>query len=144
MGQVKKVGIKISYNDDEGYYILHTKNGNIKFVLKGDLHIADFRGHLTNRAISAITTKEREELFEKVVVKRAQEAGIFIKNAGYPSEQAAISLIRSGNINNVPIEVTDIKNYFEIYGTPIAAIRGRTTQDRHVNKRDNYDEGLKE
>jgi len=113
-------------------------------VLKGDLYLADFRAYLTNQAISAMTTKEREELCEKAVVKRAQEAGVFIKNAGYPSEQAAISLIRKGNINNVPIEVADVKNYFEIYGTPIAAIRGRTTQDRHVNRRDNYDEGLKE
>ena len=59
-GQVEKAGIKISYNDEEGYYILHTKNGNIKFVLKGDLYIADFRSHLTNRAISAMTTRESE------------------------------------------------------------------------------------
>ena len=41
-GQVKKLGIKISYNDDEGYYILHTMKGDFKFVLKGDLYLADF------------------------------------------------------------------------------------------------------
>jgi len=40
--------------------------------------------------------------------------------------------------------VQDIKNYFEIYGTPIAAVRGRTTQDKHITRRDDYDFGIKE
>jgi len=44
----------------------------------------------------------------------------------------------------VPIEVQDVKNFFEIYGTPIAAIRGKTTQDHHIFKKDNYDSGLRE
>ena len=74
-----------------------------------------------------MTTEEREAMFNKAMVKSAKEAGKFIKNAGYPLEQAAINLVRSGNIMNVPIEVQDVKNYFEVYGTPIAAIRGRTT-----------------
>jgi len=117
---------------------------DIEFIQRGDLYLADFRDHVINRAISAMTTKDREVLFEKAVVKKAQQAGTFIKNTGYPSEQAAISLIRSGNINNAPIEVQDIKNNVEIYGTPIAAIRGRTTQDRHVTRRDTFDTGLKE
>jgi len=142
--QVKKQGIKITYNDEEGYYNLHAKNGNIKFVLKGDLYLADFREYVTDRAISAMTTKQREEMFERSVVKRAQEAGTFIRSAGYPSEQAAINLVRSGNINNIPVQVSDIKNYFEIYGVPIAAIRGRTTQDKHITVREDFDYGLKE
>ena len=142
--QIKKVGVRITFDSVKDSFIVHTRNADIEFTQRGDLYLADFRGYLTDRAITAMTTKEREELFEKAVVKRAQQAGTLIKNAGYPFEQAAISLIRSGNINNAPIEVQDIKNYFEIYGTPIAAIRGRTTQDRHVNRRDTFDEGLKE
>jgi len=143
MGKVKKLGIKISYNDDEGYYILHTTKGNIKFVLKGDLYIADFRDHVTNRAVSAMTAKDREQLFDKGMVKRAQEADNFIRSAEFPSEQTTINLVRSGNINNMPIEVQDVRNFFEIYGTPIAAIRGKT-QDHHIFKKDNYDSGLRE
>jgi len=30
---------------------------------------------VTNRAVSAMTTKDREQLFDKAMVKRAQEAG---------------------------------------------------------------------
>jgi len=40
--------------------------------------------------------------------------------------------------------VQDIKHYFEIYGTPIAAIRGRTTQDKYITRRDDFDSGLLE
>jgi len=84
--QIKKVGVKITFDSVKDSSIVHTRNGDVEFAQRGDLYLADFRSHLTNRAINAMTTKEREELFEKAVVKRAQEAGIFIKNAGYPSE----------------------------------------------------------
>jgi len=91
-----------------------------------------------------MTTEEREALFDKSTVKRTQEAGTFIINAGYPSEHVAIDLVRNGNINNVPFDVQDVKNYFEIYGTPVAAIRGKTTENKSITKRDNYDSGLRE
>ena len=142
--QIQRAGVKITFNSSRDSFIVHTTHGDIEFTQKGDLYLEDFREYLTNRAISAMTTKEREGLFEKTVVKKAKQAGTFIKNAGYPSEQAAINLIRSGNINNAPIDVQDIKNYYEIYGTPIATIRGRTTQDKHITKKDTFDEGLKE
>ena len=103
-----------------------------KFYQRGNLYLVDFRDHLTNRALNAMTTKDREQLCDKGMVKRAQEAGQFIRSAGFPSEQTAINLVRSGNINYMPIEVQDVKNFFEIYGTPIAAIRGKTTQDHHI------------
>jgi len=136
LSQVKKTGAKISYDGREDCFIIHLAKGDITFVQRGDLYLADFSDHITDRALSGMTTKEREEMYENSVVKRAQEAGAFIRNAGYPFEQAAINLVRSGNINNIPVQVQDIKNYFEIYGTPIAAIRGRTTQDRHITVRE--------
>jgi len=116
----------------------------LEFKQHGDLYLADFRPYITDRALIGMTTQQREAMFNKAMVKSAKEAGDFIKNAGYPSEQAAINLVRSGNIMNIPIEVQDVRNYFEIYGTTVAAIRGRTTQDRHITKRDTFDWGLME
>jgi len=141
---IKKTGVPITYDQVKEYFIVHSPIQDIKFYQRGDLYLADFRDFVTNRAIAAMTTQQREQLFDKAQVKRAQEAGTFIRSAGFPSEQAAINLVRSGNINNVPIEVQDIKNYFEIYGTPFASIRGKTTQDKHITKRDVYDDGLRE
>jgi len=124
---------------------VHTKSGVVlEFKLHGDLFLADFRPYITDRAFAGMTVEQREAMLNKAMVKSAKEAGQFIKNAGYPSEQAAINLVRSGNIMNVPVEVQDIKNYFEIYGTPIAAIRVRTTQDGHITRRDTFDAGLME
>lgn len=37
-----------------------------------------------------------------------------------------------------------MKNYFEIYGTPAASIRGKMTADKAVNKSENYDAGAKD
>jgi len=124
--------------------VVHSRLGDIEFYQRGDLYLADFRPYVTDRALNGMTTQERDALFDKATVKRAQEAGVFVRNAGYPSEQVAINLVRSGNINNVPIDVQDVKNFFEIYGTPVAAIRGKTTEDKNITGRDNYDSGLRE
>ena len=67
-----------------------------------------------------------------------------MRNAGYSTEQVAINLVRGGNINNVPFDVQDVKNYFEIYGTPVAAIRGKTTENMSITGRVNYVSGLRE
>ena len=142
--KIKSAGVDITYDNSKEAIVAHTLKGDILFYQRGDLYLADFRDHLTQRALSGMTTAEREQLFDKSTVKRAQEAGQFIRSAGFPSEQTAINLVRSGNINNLPIEVQDIRNFFEIYGTPIPAIRGKTTQDHHVFKKDNYDSGLRE
>jgi len=53
-------------------------------------------------------------------------------------------MLRDGNINNIPVEVSDIKTYFDIYGSPVEAIRGKITALKSVNQRDNYDAGIKE
>jgi len=125
--QVRKTGVKIVYDGDNETFNVHTKVGIVlEFKLRGDLYLADFRPYITDRAFAGMTVQQREAMFNKAMVKSAKDAGVFIKNAGHPSQQAAINLVRSGNIMNVPVEVQDIKNYFEIYGTPIAAIRGRT------------------
>jgi len=144
MAQIKKTGVKVSYDGNKDCFTIHTPKGDINFIQKGDLYLADFSQYVTDRALIAMLTKQREEMFEKSIAERAQEAGQFIRNAGYLSEQAAINLVRSGNIINIPVQVQDIKNYFEIYGVPIAAIRGRTTQDSDITVREDYDFGLKE
>ena len=110
--------------------MVHSRLGNIEFYQRGDLYLANFRAYVTDRALNGMTTQEQEALFDKTTVKRAQEAGVFVRNAGYPSEQVEINLVRSRNINNVPFDVQDVKKFFEIYGTPVAAFRGRPPRIR--------------
>jgi len=142
--KVKKTGVRITYDEGRDCFIMQTQSGDIEFHMKGDLYVADFRDYITDQAIAGMTTSQREALFDKTTVKRAQEAGAFVRSAGFPSEKTAIDLVRGGNINNVPINVQDVKNYFEIYGTPVAALRGRTVENKKITDKDDYDSGLKE
>ena len=91
-----------------------------------------------------ITTEQLEAGHSKQELNGAKRAEEFIKAAGFPSEKAAIDMVRDGNIKGLKVDVTDIKNYFKIYGVPVEAIRGKTTHEKAVNKRDDYDEGIRE
>jgi len=132
----------ITYDQGKSYTV-HMEDKDVVFYNKNKIYVADFSEWITEGGISMMTVQERESMFSKKQVKAAKEAGEFVKNAGYPSEEAAIKLVRDGNVNNVPIQVNDIKTYFEIYGPPIESIRGKTTASKSVNVRDNFDLGLK-
>jgi len=49
--QIKKTGVKISYDGDEETFIVHPKVGDLEFKQRGDLYLADFRPYITNRAL---------------------------------------------------------------------------------------------
>ena len=53
---------------------------------------------MTNRAVSAMTTKDREQLFDKAMVKRAQEAGKFIRSAGYHRSRPLSIWLEAGTL----------------------------------------------
>jgi hypothetical protein len=76
--------------------------------------------------------------------RRALEAKEFIKNAGYPSRNEAIHLVRDGNINNVPVSVNDVNNYYDIYGPVVEVVRGKTTRRAARTSDPGVDQGLKE
>jgi len=73
--KVKKTGVDITYNSYKECFIVHASSGDIEFYQRGDLYLADFRDYVTSNAIPAMITLEREQLFERATVKRAQETG---------------------------------------------------------------------
>ena len=133
----------ITYNQGVSY-VVHMPGRDITFYKKNKIYLADFSDWITVSGLSMMTISEREEFYTKKEIRAATEAKTFIKNAGYPSEQEAINMIRDGNVTNVPIEVVDVKACFDIYGTPVESVRGKMTARKSVNIRDNYDHGLKE
>ena len=80
-----------------------------------------------------MTADEREHLYAKKGVKRALEAKEFIKNAGCPSLKEAVHLAQDGNIIGLPQTAADISRYYDIYGPPVEAIRGMTTNKKVSN-----------
>ena len=137
---------RISYDYDKKQKTVHLPDGRtIVFTRRVNMYLTDWRPYITDPYVmSLMTVEDREHLFTKQQVDSAKLAGEFIRNAGFPSEQAAINVVRSGNINNIPFEVSDIKNYFEIYGVPVPAIRGKMTLSKQSDHKDTFDIGIKE
>jgi len=48
--------------------------------------------------------------------------------AGYPSQNEIERMILDGNIVNIPSEVRDVQRYYETFGEPTAAVRGKHTK----------------
>lgn len=131
-------------------YTVHMNDRDLVFERRGKLYIGDFSdwindGYQKNQQELSLvtTTRDREHLYTKKELKGANQAKEFLKNAGFPSENEAIHLIRDGNIQNVPVSVQDVKNCFDIYGPPVAMVRGKTTRKKD-NVNDHVDVGIKE
>ena len=133
---------EVSYDQAIGFTV-HMLDRDLVFKRHGKIYLADMRDWVTPGGLAMMTVQEREAIYTKRQVDNAKKAGDFVRNAGYPSQGEAIKMIRNGNITNIPVEVSDVKLFYEIYGEPIASIKGKTTNQKDVNVRDNYDEGLR-
>jgi hypothetical protein len=78
--------------------------------------------------LSLMTASDRESLYNAKQVRKALEAGEFLKALGYPTEREAVAIIRDGNVLNVPHMVEDVRRFYDIYGAQVPGIRGRTTK----------------
>jgi hypothetical protein len=104
------------------------------------MYIADFSEWLVedeervvevSTDLCLVTVVERESLYSRKQVRRALEAGEYLRALGYPSLQDAVNIVRDGNVRNVPYSIEDLRRFFDIYGARIPALRGKTTR-RHV------------
>jgi hypothetical protein len=131
-------------------YTVHMGERDLEFVRRNKLYIADFSDWVNpdyvecNTLLSLLTVEEREHMYTRKEVTRALEAKEFIKNAGYPSRNEAIHLIRDGNLNNVPVCVGDVNRYYDIYGPMVEPVRGKSTNKKVKFIGDEVDIGLKE
>ncbi len=120
---------------------MHLPRRELRFERRGRIYVADMRDWIQDRRTYA-TVKQNEELYNKKEVIKAQTAQEFIHNAAYPSEKEAAHLVMDGNITDIPVSAADIYRAYDIYGVPVAAIRGKAT--RHKVSRQDVDDTLKE
>ena len=117
-------------------YIVHMNDRDLVFKRRNKLYVADFSDWINQdfeesyAAICMMTVAEKEHMYTKKEVERAKKAGEFVKNAGFPSEGEAVNLVRDGNVENVPVSVEDIRAFYDIYGVPVATIRGKMTKKK--------------
>jgi hypothetical protein len=77
-----------------------------------------------------MTVEEREGMFMHKEVRRALEAGEFLKSMGYSTEQEVINIVQSRNILNILHSVEDVKRFFDTYGAQVAGLRGKPLRRR--------------
>jgi hypothetical protein len=49
-------------------------------------------------------------------VRKALEAGEFLRSLGYPTQREALGIVRDGNVKNIPYTASDINCFYDIYG----------------------------
>jgi hypothetical protein len=123
---------------------------DVAFVRRNKLYVADFSDWINddyqecNAMLSLLTVQEREHMYTRKEVRHALKAEEFIRNAGYPSQAEAVSLVRDGNINNMPVNIVDVNAYYDIYGPLVETVHGKTTKKKVSFIQGDVDNGIKE
>ena len=120
----------ITYEQGDSYTV-HLARGDLVFERRDKLYVADMRDWASaNDEIHhamVTTVADNESKFTAQEVKRARQAQELIENAGFSSEKEAVELVSNGNLTGVPVTARDVKRAYEIYGKPVAGVRGRRT-----------------
>ena len=104
-------------------YIVHMNDRDLEFVKRGKFYIADFSAWIGGAMAMATQYTAKE-------MKAVDRADELVRLAGYPSREEAQHLVTDGNIVNVPADPVDVERYFQIYGEPVASVRGKLTKAR--------------
>jgi hypothetical protein len=109
-------------------FTVHLPCRDVEFRRTGKLYIANFYSLLHPKAVLA-TVQNNEDLYTRAEVHKAKEAYEFLKCSGYPSPEEAIHLLQDGNVFGLPnLSRQDIIRAYDIYGIPVAYVRGKTTR----------------
>jgi hypothetical protein len=141
---------RVTYVQGESITV-HMDERDVVFTRRDKMYIADFSDWLVEdqdrvgelySTLSLMTVREKESLYTSKQVRRALEAGEFLKALGYPSERDELELLRTGNVRNIPHSPDDVRRFYTVYGPQVEALRGMTTK-AHAKSRVMSDEGSK-
>jgi hypothetical protein len=132
----------ITYNSWEGYYVVHTQDGPVRFYKdENGLPYINLKDLEQNPVALLIQTGSEEaatafvqmvpqnyEGFTKKEVLQAKEARRAMGSIGNPSENDFKGMVSNNMIMNCPITTTAIANARSIFGPDLASVRGKTVQ----------------
>jgi hypothetical protein len=125
----------VTYSQGESITV-HMDDQDVVFKRRDGMYVADFSDWLVededrvlemSNKLCLVTVEERESLYSRKQVRRALEAGEYLRALGYPSLQDAVNLVRDGNVRNVPYGVDDVRRFFDVQGNQVPTLRGKTT-----------------
>jgi hypothetical protein len=143
---------RITYVQGESITV-HMDHRDVVFSRREKMYVADFSDWLAvdqqrveqlYTSLSLMTVSYKENLCTRKEVRRALEAGEFLKALGYPSERDALEVLYAGNVRkSLTVRMTlRASSFYTIDGPQVEAIRGMTTK-RHVKGSVVRDEGAK-
>ena len=114
-----KAKFRVTYDSEgEDRFIVHKPDKLVYFnCAPNGLYVHN----MENREITLLNTiKENKEGFSKRQIERAKEARRLYHIMGLPSVYDFKQLVRFNMLYNCPVNIDDINNAQEIYGTDIA------------------------
>ena len=144
MHELKKK-YRITYDSWEGYYVVHTPSGEVKFwKAENGLPYIDLEGSKEKAAVMLLetsskrnegeatmnvqTVRENYEGFTKREILKAKEARRRQALIGNPSESDYKGMVSGNMIRNCPITRNNITNARNIFGPDLASVRGKTVR----------------
>jgi hypothetical protein len=106
-------------------FVVHTEDKDILFARVGKLYVAKW-DDIMGYARTYVTTQETELAYSKEEVFKAKRAYELASRSGYPLVDELVNLVEDGNIHGMPgITREDIRQAYELYGEPVAYVRGK-------------------
>ena len=95
-------------------------------------YMSNWLGDTHQENLSLMMLQEREHMLTHRDKKKALEGKGLVRVVGYLSESEAISMVRQGSTKEILHKVKKVKEYFDIYDTPIPAIHGENAKMKTV------------
>jgi len=112
----------LTYSQGESITV-HMDDRDLVFKRREGMYVADFSDWIVedeermkevHTDLCLSTVEERESLYSRKQLRKAQEAGEYLRALGYPSMNDAINIVRHGNVRNIPYGVEDVRRFFDI------------------------------
>ena len=120
---------KVTYDsENEDRFTVHKPEKLVHFKCSDNgLYFHD----ITNQSITLINTiAENLEGFLKCQIEQARWARKLYMTMGLPSMHDFKELIRNNMLLNCPVTIEDVKNCEQIFGAPVASLKGKTTRQK--------------
>jgi hypothetical protein len=107
------------YDNEQDIFCAIFPNGKeYTFRNHDGLYVCEFSAVVHNIQARHLTNRE---------LVRAQAARQLLADLAFPSESSLIDWLNAGSIINCPVTARDVLAANQVYGTPLASLRGKTT-----------------
>ena len=123
---------RITYDSWEGYYIVHTERGEVRFYKdEQGLPYIDLSSSGDHAATMLVeTVRGNYEGYTKKEVLQAKKARRGQGMIGSPSESDYKGMVSSTLIRNCDITPHDVSNARKMFGPQLEGVRGKTTRGK--------------